>query len=75
MKRFFTAVGFAFALFSNLSNAAEGVSISHLDFMAGCWVNIEGDTRYEERFTKPTNNMMLGVAQYVKAGTTRVSIR
>jgi hypothetical protein len=70
MKTIFTIVGCAFAFFSNLSNAAEGISISSLDFMTGCWVKVEGDTRYEERFTKPTNNMMLGVSQFVKAGTT-----
>lgn len=59
--------------FSSPSVFAEAqYRMAQLEFMTGCWIAEGSDHKnfYEERFTKPTENLMLGTSQLVRAGIT-----
>lgn len=41
-------------------------------FLAGCWqgVSLDGSTGIDERWTRPSENVMLGTTQYLRDGAT-----
>lgn len=39
-----------------------------LEFMSGCWRSGEGERYFEEIYTRPTANLMLGLSVYVRDG-------
>jgi hypothetical protein len=53
-----------------ISAAAQDTkqSVETLNWIAGCWEMTRGTTVTTERWAKPTENLMLGTSQTVKAG-------
>ena len=43
-------------------------TLAGLEFMAGCWRSGEGERYFEEIYTRPTANLMLGLSVYVREG-------
>ena len=43
-------------------------TLAGLEFMAGCWRSGEGERYFEEIYTRPTANLMLGLSVYVRDG-------
>jgi hypothetical protein len=48
--------------------AAPATSLAGLEFMAGCWRSGDSGRYFEEVYTRPTANMMLGVSLFVRDG-------
>jgi hypothetical protein len=48
--------------------AASAPTLAGLEFMSGCWRSGEGEGYFEEIYTRPTPNLMLGLSVYVREG-------
>lgn len=48
--------------------AVPATSLDGLAFMSGCWRSGEGERYFEEIYTRPTANLMLGLSIYVREG-------
>ena len=48
--------------------AVAASTLAGLEFMAGCWRSGEGDRYFEEIYTRPTAELMLGLSVYVREG-------
>jgi hypothetical protein len=48
--------------------AAPAPTLSGLEFMSGCWRSGEGGRYFEEIYTSPTANLMLGLSVFVRDG-------
>ena len=43
-------------------------TLAGLEFMSGCWRSGEGERYFEEIYTRPTQDLMLGLSVYVRDG-------
>src|SRR5688500_6760456 len=50
-------------LFVLTTSAAQAASISDVSFLSGCWWVPDGDMNTTESWTKPSSNLMQGIAQ------------
>jgi hypothetical protein len=48
--------------------AAPAPTLAGLEFMSGCWRSGAGEGYFEEIYTRPTPNLMLGLSIYVREG-------
>ena len=50
------------------AGAAPEPTLAGLEFMSGCWRSGEGGSYFEEVYTRPLPNLMLGLSIYVRDG-------
>ena len=49
-------------------STVPATTLAGLEFMSGCWRSGEGERYFEEVWTRPTANLMLGLSVYVRDG-------